>query len=138
MMVFNRKRKADQNDSMDPNRVEFTKTIADQLRQVLNSDISDEFEAKLTKFLAVNQFNQKSSSLFAIAPLKSQMCSYLSHFPNFQVVYQSKISPSENNNEMMSKLVKFGVYPSVNSNQIFNETDEFVNVVDDIMNENGK
>lgn len=85
--------------------------------------------------------------MVALAPLKSQLCNYLSYFPNFQVIYHSKSSPvlsthDENKttsavhgNEINAKLAKFGIYPVTNLTSVFNETEEIVTAFKDILNQ---
>lgn len=141
-----KKRKAtDSNESLQEiNNRDYKQVLVEQMKGLLNSDISDEVQAKFFEFLLSSHFNPKTSSLVAITPLKSHLCSYMSYFPNFQMVYNSfkplqhntnvSSSSTTNSNEMFAKLAKFGLYQVVNSSLVFNQTDEFVKVVDDILN----
>lgn len=131
-------------ENLDQNR-DVRQILIDQLKILLNSEIPGEIEAKFVEFLTNRHFNPKTSSLVLLAPLKSHLCNYVSYFPNFQVMYNSKqqqqqqllSSPTSNpkNNEMLHvKMSKFGLYQVASPSLVFNETDEFTNVVDEIVN----
>ena len=108
---------------------------------MLNIELQNEVESRLVTFLTNNQFNLKTSSLIALAPFKSQACSYLSYFPNFQIAYHSKSSavfldsksspPRNSTNELATKLAKLGLYSVTNTSSVFNETEEIASAVND-------
>lgn len=135
-MSIIRKRKCDAtNETIDFNK-DYIKEIIGQLKTGFNAAISNEIEASLVDFLAVeNQFNPKTSSVIAITVLKSQMCNYLSYFPNFQWVYHSKLNEAKSTqaDDINYKLAKFDLYSVANPNLIFNESDDLVTIIDDIL-----
>lgn len=133
-----RKRKADQTiENLEQPSCDFKQVLCDRLKSILNIENFEEIEANLDRFLVSNHFNSKTSSLVAVGPLKSQICNYLSYFPNFQVLYHSK---STDQDQTIARLMKFGLYPVLNPSMAFNETDEMSSVVEDILNkdESGK
>ena len=72
----------------------FVEALLNKIKTLLNLDT--QIFDNLNEFLHKNDFSFSTSSLIAFAFLKSQMCNYISSFPNFKHVYKQIISVSSN------------------------------------------
>lgn len=122
--------------------------IISKIQNLFHINIENSIEENLRNFLVKTNFNNKTSSLFAIRPLKSQLCNYICHFDNFQTVYQTNMNSSEltaENQSMYQIMNKFGIFPiseqHFNAIQLENENEkETVQeiVVDSELNTEGR
>lgn len=88
--------------------------ILSKIQIICQTAIDSSIEEKIRDFLVRTNFNNHTSSLVVIRPLKSQLCNYICYFENFKNIYQTKIDSNElakDNISMCNIMNKFGIFP---------------------------